>query len=199
MRFHGLMVIRDEDDILPQCLAHLLTWIDAIYILDLGSKDSTWPIVLEAAAKDRRIVPWKSEPYRFDDSLRGYVFDAFRSHFEDGDWILRLDADEFYDITPRDFVARRLRPHESCACLAWYYFRLTSTEVDEYASGKVALAEDRCRAIEDRRRFYKIPEYSEPRMFRYRASMKWPGVAFLSLQCRLRRAGTDTHSALSAS
>ncbi len=174
MRFHGLMIVRDKDDILPQCLAHLLAWVDAVYILDLGSKDSTWPIVLEAAAKDRRIVPWKSEPYRFDDSLRGYVFDAFRSRFEDGDWVLRLDADEFYEITPREFVARRLHPHESCVCLAWYYFRLTSTEIDDYESGKVALSDDRRRAIGERRRFYKIPEYAEPRMFRYRESMKWP-------------------------
>jgi hypothetical protein len=174
MRFHGLMVIRDEDDILPQCLAHLLKWIDAIYILDLGSKDSTWQIVQEAAARDRRIIPWKSEPYRFDESLRGYVFDAFRSQFEDGDWILRLDADEFYEMTPREFVSRRMHPHESCVCLAWYYFRLTSREVEDYEAGKMALMEDRCRPIEDRRRFYKIPEYAEPRMFRYRASMKWP-------------------------
>jgi hypothetical protein len=174
MRFHGLMVIRDEDDILPQSLAHLLTWIDSVYVLDLGSKDSTWSIVLDAAKKDRRIVPWKSEPYRFDESLRGYVFDAFRSRFEDGDWVLRLDADEFYEITPREFVSRQMRPYESCVWLAWYYFRLTSREVEEYESGKVALAEDRRRPIEERRRLYKIPEYSEPRMFRYRPSMRWP-------------------------
>src|SRR5580704_677923 len=143
MRFHGLMVIRDEDDILSQCLAHLLTWIDAVYILDLGSKDNTWQIVREAAAKDRRIVPWKSEPYRFDESLRGYIFDAFRSRFEDGDWVLRLDADEFYEIMPREFVTQRLCPHESCVCLAWYYFRLTSREVEDYEIGKVTLAEER--------------------------------------------------------
>jgi hypothetical protein len=174
MRFHGLMVVRDEDDILPQCLAHLLEWIDAIYILDLGSKDATWDIIQNAAAKDSRVVPWKSCPYRFDESLRGYVFNAFRSRFRDGDWVLRLDGDEFYHITPREFVRSHLAPHETLVYLAWYYFRLTSREVEDYESGKVNLAEDRNRLIEARRRHYKIPEYAEPRMFRYRASMKWP-------------------------
>ena len=168
------MVVRDEDDILPQSLAHLLTWIDALYVLDLGSKDSTWEIVLDAAAKDQRIVPWKSRPYLFNESLRGYVFNAFRSRIKDGDWVLRLDADEFYEITPREFAANRLRPHESCVYLAWYYFRLTSREVEDYENGKVVLVEDRKLPIQERRRFYKIPEYAEPRMFRYRTSTKWP-------------------------
>jgi len=168
------MVVRDEDDILSQCLAHLLTWIDALYVLDLGSKDSTWEILQNAAVKDRRIIPWKSCPYRFDESLRGYVFDAFRARMRDGDWVLRLDADEFYQIPPPEFVANHLQPHESCVHLAWYYFRLTSREVQDYEEGKVAIAEDRRRPIAERRRFYKIPEYAEPRMFRYRASMKWP-------------------------
>src|SRR6202000_2914759 len=169
MRFHGLMVIRDEDDILPQCLAHLLEWIDAIYILDLGSKDSTWQIVQDAAARDHRIVPWKSFPYRFDESLRVYVFNAFRSRIEDGDWVLRLDADEFYHVTPREFVASHLAPHETLVYLAWYYFRLTSHEIEDYESGKINIAEDRQCPIAQRRRFYKIPQYAEPRMFRYRS------------------------------
>jgi hypothetical protein len=174
MRFHGLMVIRDEDDILPQCLAHLLEWIDAVYILDLGSKDSTWQIVQDAAARNHRVVPWKSVPYRFDESLRGYVFNAFRSRIEDGDWVLRLDADEFYHITPREFVTSHLAPHETLVYLAWYYFRLTSHEVEDYESGKIIVPEDRKRPIAQRRRFYKIPQYAEPRMFRYRSTIKWP-------------------------
>ena len=174
MRFHGLMVVRDEEDILPQCLTHLLEWIDGLYVLDLGSKDATWQIVQAAAARDHRVVPWKSRPYRFDESLRGYLFNAFRSRVRDGDWVLRLDADEFFQIPPPEFVASRLQPRESCVCLAWYYFRLTSPEVEDYENGKIAIADDRKRPIEERRRFYKIPDYAEPRMFRYRPSIKWP-------------------------
>lgn len=176
MRFHGLMAVRDEDDILPQCLAHLLTWIDGLYVLDLGSKDSTWQIVRDAAANDRRVVPFESRPYQYEDSIRWYLFEKFRSRFQDGDWIVKIDGDEFYEVTPPKFVAERVRDGESMVYLGWYFFRLTSKEVADYESGRVQVSEDRKRPIEQRRRYFKIPDYGEPRMFRYRHSMKWPST-----------------------
>jgi hypothetical protein len=88
--------------------------------------------------------------------------------------VLRLDADEFYDVPPPKFIAERVRPHESLVQLAWYYFRLTSHEVADYEGGTVSLSEDRKRPIEQRRRWYKIPDYAEPRMFKYRSSIRWP-------------------------
>jgi hypothetical protein len=62
--------------------------------------------------------------------------------------------------------------------LQWYFFRLVKSEVDAYESGQVDVAADRKRSIEDRRRYYKISQYSEPRMFRYRRSMQWPANVF---------------------
>lgn len=174
MRIHGLMVIRDEDDIIHESLSRLLDWIDCVYILDMGSTDHTWEIVNEVARKDRRIVPFKSCLYRFDDSIRGYIFNTFRYRFRDGDWIVRTDADEIYHTEPRTFLNQRVRPDESCVYLAWYYFRLTTKEVEDYETGKLVTSEDRQRSISERRRYYKIPQYTEPRMFRYRSSMKWP-------------------------
>jgi hypothetical protein len=174
MKIHGLMVIRDEDDIIAESLPLLLDWIDHVYVLDMGSTDSTWEIVNDLALRDSRIVPFKSCPYRFDDSIRGYIFDAFRSRFRDGDWVVRTDADEIYHVNPRNFLKEQVRPYEACVYLAWYYFRLTTREVDDYETGTLSLAEDRLRPITERRRYYKIPDYTEPRMFRYRDTMKWP-------------------------
>src|SRR5690242_3028347 len=114
MRFHGLMIVRDEDDIITQTLKHLLSWIDAVYILDLGSIDTTWDIVNDFAGKDKRVVPFKSKSYLFDDRIRGYIFGNFRAGFEDGDWVLRTDADEIYHIDPRAFIRERVRPSECC-------------------------------------------------------------------------------------
>ncbi len=56
-RFHGLMVVRDEADIIDQTLAHLLSWIDTIFILDLGSSDGTWEIIIDFWKKDNPVVP----------------------------------------------------------------------------------------------------------------------------------------------
>jgi hypothetical protein len=168
------MLLRDEQDIIVQNLTHLLTWIDNLYILDLGSTDGTWDIVQDFAARDKRIVPFKRSPIIYTDNLRSYIFSHFRDRFDPGDWILKIDADEFYHVTPPDFVSQRLRPLETAVWLQWYFFRLSRREVADYDSGKVDVMADRQRAIEDRRRYYKVSMYSEPRMFRYRRAMQWP-------------------------
>jgi hypothetical protein len=174
MRFHGLMVLRDEQDILVENLNHLLSWADTIFILDTGSTDGSWEIVQEMAKKDKRIVPFKQTPYIFSDILRGYVFHQYRDRFDPGDWVLRVYADEFYAVTPPQFVQQRMRPLETAVWLQWYYFRILQHEVDNYESGKVDLQKDRLRPIAERRRYYKISEYAEPRMFRYRRGLRWP-------------------------
>src|SRR5262245_26483800 len=174
MRFHGLMLVRDEEDILPQCLDSLLTWIDAVYIMDLGSTDATWQIVREYAAKDSRVVPFLSEPIIYGEAIRSYLFGKCRDRYEDGDWIMKVDADEFYHMPTPEFVRERVCRRETAIYLAWYFFRLTSKEVSAYETARVDVFADRKRPIEQRRRMYKIPDYAEPRMFRYRASMRWP-------------------------
>jgi hypothetical protein len=174
MRFHGLMLLRDEIDIIAQNFDHLLSWIDALYILDMGSVDGTWDIVQEYARKDSRIVPFFSRPIVYDDNLRSMLCDQYRDRFEPGDWVMKIDADEFYHVPPPQFVAERLRPRETAVHLQWYFFRLTQKEARDYESGAVEVEEDRKRPIEDRRRYYKISTYAEPRMFRYRRSMQWP-------------------------
>jgi hypothetical protein len=174
MRFHGLMLVRDEEDILAETLTHLLTWVDVLHIYDLGSTDSTWDIVHSFAEKDSRVVPFKREPTVYSDSLRCILFDRLRSGFRKGDWIVKLDADELYPVPPPTFVLERLSPAEGMVYLQWYFFRLTTAEAADYETGRVSIVEDRVRSIRERRRYYKISQYSEPRMFRYRPTMRWP-------------------------
>src|SRR5437867_3525719 len=112
------MLVRDEEDILPQCLDHVLKWIDAVYVLDLGSRDMTWDIVQDYAAKDKRVVPLLSQPIIHGEGVRSFVFEKYRHLFREGDWIVKLDADEFYHITPQEFVRDRLRLGETAVYLA---------------------------------------------------------------------------------
>jgi hypothetical protein len=167
------MVIRDEADILAESLQHLLTWVDGLYVLDLGSTDGSWEIVNDLAKSDERIVPYLSSPIVYNDALRSILFHVYRNRFKKGDWICKVDADEFYDVVPPIFVKESLASYETSVWLQWYFFRLTTQEVSGYESGRVDLVSDRKTSILERRRFYKITEHSEPRMFRYRPSMKW--------------------------
>ena len=157
-----------------QNLDHLLSWIDGLYILDMGSVDGTWDVVQHYAKRDSRVVPFFSRPIVYDDNLHCMLFDQYRDRFEPGDWVMKIDADEFYHIPPPRFVSERMRPQESAAYLQWYFFRLTRQEAAANESGIVSVKEDRKRPIEERRRHYKISSYAEPRLFRCRRSMQWP-------------------------
>lgn len=172
MRFHALMLVRDEADIVEQCLTSASTWCDAIYVYDTGSTDGTWELVLAAARQNSCVVPVGREAVYYTEGLRGFLFNQVRNRATDGDWFVRLDADEFYPILPPNFVKERLRSCESLICNQTYEFRLTIEEAEVCCSPSNVLV-DRKRPIQERRRFFIPLEYAEPRMFRYRRTMRW--------------------------
>jgi len=166
--------VRDEADIIGQCLDHLLTWSDEIFVFDTGSVDDTWEIVQDHATRDRRVVPLKKESVYFSETrLRGWMFDQARKQLKTGDWFLRVDADEFHHVPPPEFVESRLIPHETIVYHQYYDFVLRESELRLWENGGESLA-DRSRAIAERRRWYLPSVYAEPRLCRYRESMQWP-------------------------
>jgi glycosyltransferase involved in cell wall biosynthesis/Tfp pilus assembly protein PilF len=78
------MIVRDEEEMLPQCLAAVAPAVDEIVIVDTGSTDSTIEIARSFGA---RVIEreWTGS---FSDA-RNASFDAAT-----GDWIVYLDADE---------------------------------------------------------------------------------------------------------
>lgn len=176
-RFFALLPVRDEGDIIGQCLGQLLTWADRVIVLDTGSLDDTWEIVQDAAGKDQRVKLLGKQPVYFSDTLvRGWIFNQVRQEMRTGDWFLRVDADEFHHISPPEFVKQRLRPHETVVYHQYYNFCLRQSEIAAWETG-LETVHDRCRPIEDRRQWYSPSLYSEPRLCRYRESMKWPPSA----------------------
>ena len=171
-----MLPVRDEADIIGQSLACMLQWADMIHVFDTGSTDATWEIIQDLAAKEKRIVPLGSDPGFFSDTcVRGWIFQQARGQMRDGDWFLRVDADEFHLITPPEFVKTRMEKHETVAWHQYYNFQLTESEARAYEEGRVTLA-DRLRPIEDRRRWFIPSDDSEPRMCRYRETMRWPAT-----------------------
>ena len=78
------MIVRDEEEMLPGCLAPLRDVVDEIVVVDTGSTDATVEIAESFGA---RVVhfPWNGS---FADA-RNVSIDAAT-----GDWIMYLDADE---------------------------------------------------------------------------------------------------------
>lgn len=174
MRFHVLLTVRDEADIIAQSLRHLLNWADAVYVFDTGSVDQSAEIIQQFAETDKRVSLLKKEPVFFSEKrLRGWIFHQARRHMREGDWFVRADADEFHHVTPPEFVRTRMRRHETVAHHQYYDFRLTNSEVDDWLEGRETIR-DRWRPIEERRRWFTLSAYSEPRLCRYRETMEWP-------------------------
>ena len=143
-------------------------------IIDTGSVDDTWEIVGDlASSHDRLRLLGKDAVYFSETRLRGWMFHQARRHMADGDWFLRADADEFHHIPPPEFVRSHLRRHETIVFHQYYDFRLTAAEVQAWQAGKETPA-DRARPIEERRRWFTVTPYSEPRLCRYRTTMRWP-------------------------
>ena len=78
------MIVRDEEEMLPRCLAAVAPAVDEIIVVDTGSRDRTIEIAESFGA---RVIEreWTGS---FSDA-RNVSFDAAT-----GDWIIYLDADE---------------------------------------------------------------------------------------------------------
>jgi tetratricopeptide (TPR) repeat protein len=78
------MIVRDEEEMLPRCLAAARDAVDEIVVVDTGSTDATVEIARSFGAR----VLEREWTGSFADA-RNASFDAAR-----GDWLLYLDADE---------------------------------------------------------------------------------------------------------
>ncbi len=84
LRLSLCMIVRDEQEMLPRCLAAVAAAVDEIVIVDTGSSDDT--IALARSFGARVIEQEWSGSFA---QARNVSFDA-----ADGDWVMYLDADE---------------------------------------------------------------------------------------------------------
>jgi glycosyltransferase involved in cell wall biosynthesis len=113
-RVFGALVVRDEVDIIRLVvLHHLAMGCERILVLDNGSADGTTTVLRRLAA--RTPLSWTSDtgPYRQGEFVTGLAQEAARAG---ADWILPLDADEFW-LAPGGLGAALDRPPETGAVM----------------------------------------------------------------------------------
>lgn len=163
MKIFASCVIKNEGDIIEECLRSASKWADRIFVFDNGSTDDTWEKV--QALQSDIVVPWKQDGKVFQESRRSEPFNAFRREASPGDWWCRLDADEFYIDNPRDFLSRIPRWQHVVWGIAVEYY-LTHGDLEQL-NFSAPIAE-----ILQSLRYYRA-ENSEQRFFRYRPGMIW--------------------------
>ena len=104
MRLYGISMVRNEADIIRiNVLYHLSVSFDRIFIFDDGSTDGTKRI-LKKLSRDPR-VRWTSGTN--SNFRQGEVFTglAREAHREGADWVVPVDADDFWHARPGSFKA----------------------------------------------------------------------------------------------
>ncbi len=170
MKIHGIMLVKNEADIIEYTIEQSRNWCDSIYVYDNGSTDDTWDIVQRLSSTDKRIVPFKQDDAPFRDALRGEVFRQFSKNASTGDWWCRLDADEVYIDDPRTFLQRVPTAHHVVWSLHYQYY-LTKDEAAHFADPD-------CDPSLPRITESNVPKYfrvngSEARFFRHRSRLRW--------------------------
>jgi hypothetical protein len=168
-KLYGLCLVKNEADVIGQCLLYALDYCDKIIVLDNGSSDCTWDIVQELSHQHPdRIIAYQRLEAPFDDGLRAMVYNAFHQNLTERDWWLRLDADEFLNEDPRPAIA--LAEKEGADFIrAWQMgFLLTHADVAAWEAGR----DNRQQPIEARRLCYRV-DWREYRLFRNHPTLTW--------------------------
>jgi len=169
MKIHAVCIVRNEADVIEECLRAACAWCDHVYVLDNGSTDDTWRIVQSIAREVPAVVPWKSDPVPFSDGLRSAIFHEFRAASRCGDWWCRLDADEFYVDDPRVFLQKVPGKYDVVWTATFSYY-FTDKYAEEYRRAPERYADDV--PVQDKIRHY-VNHWSEPRFFRFREGLVW--------------------------
>ena len=145
------MIVRDEQEMLPDCLASVVDAVDEIVVVDTGSIDATVRIVEAAGA---RVVhfDWCDD---FSAARNAALPEAH------GEWILLLDADE--RLAPGAGAALRAAAQSAtldCGMLPLHDAKSLDSAIDEVLSGAARQG---------------APQLL-PRLFRRSDDFRWQGI-----------------------
>lgn len=164
MRIYGMLLVKDEADIIRATLTDMFRWVDMLFVIDNGSTDGTWQILQELSGD--KLVPWKQDFAPFRRSMRAGIFRRFRDVSEEGDWWYFADSDEFCVDDPREFLDRVPSRDHVVFKKSIDYF-LTEEDVrDHEFTGDFSVDRNHIRYIEPNC-------WTEMRFFRYRRKLKW--------------------------
>lgn len=184
MKIHCLCLIKNEADILEECINSALGWADTIVIADNGSSDGTLEVIAKLA-ENPKIITLQGFNVPFRDNLRAKMFHQVKHIAHKGDWWCRLDADEIYIDEPRSFLAD-LPQYIDTVWSSHFNYRFTGHDLDRYLADPEKFSSI---PVTGRLRHY-LNDGSEPRFVRVRFpyvwNWAWPTYRFFSASQRIK-------------
>ncbi len=172
-KLYGLMIARDEDDILEQNVEHALKYCAKIIALDHMSSDGTWALMQKLQQQTGgRFVAHQRLELPFSDGLRAIAYNAFHQELSQNDWWMRLDADEFVHEDPRPAMAKASKEGADFIRGNMVNFDVTDRDLEDMLAGR----DQRSTPIELRRRYYRV-NWREYRLFRNDPAIAWDVAA----------------------
>ncbi len=111
----AFLIVRDEEALLPRCLASLAGVADEVAAIDTGSRDGTRDVLAAAAASGRfRRFDWTERPFTNFGALRQASLALVQTT-----WALWIDADEALSPALRLRLRELRRRGELATCDGW--------------------------------------------------------------------------------
>jgi len=157
MNLYGLLIAKDEADIIEQTLLSLREFggFKKIFFYDNGSSDETANI----AKKFNDIIP---KVYTltdaFSDNLKYQLLYQHVNEFQLGDWLAILDADELFTENTLDKITIAEKNNSNCIEYSDAQFYFTELDDCETFNTHIPIIEQRP---------YYLVNYGEPRVFKY--------------------------------
>jgi hypothetical protein len=168
MKIHSICLVKNESDIIVQTLVAAAAWSDFIYIYDNGSTDGTWEKIVDLSRTVPQIAALRQDDMPYSKGLWLEPFNSLRTRSSAGDWWCKLDADEIYIDSPRQFLANVPEPFDVVWTASFQYY-LTEIDIARFRQDPGFYADDvpvgqKCR--------YYCNNWSEIRFFRYSAKLQ---------------------------
>jgi len=165
MKLVGLLMMRNDHDILPQVLACNMRYFDAVYVLD-GSDDheqtraifSAYSGKLAGMYRDSELPSAYDRPPR--DGARQFLLERIKADLGDEGWIFCLHSDEmFFDVEPAHMVdAAEQMKCDLISISNVHFFLHSSQEADYHYDPRIPVMEQI--------RFACFPGFPERRAFK---------------------------------
>jgi hypothetical protein len=172
MKLVGLLMMRNDHDILPQVLDCNMPHFEAVYVLD-GSDDHDHTLAILArfadklagVYRDSDLPPDYHQPPR--DGARQFLLDKIKADIGDDGWIFCLHSDEmFYDVSPERMVL--VAEERNCDLISIrnvHFFLHTSQKDDYHYDPRVPVMEQI--------KFACFPGFRERRAFKNRPHIRY--------------------------